>query len=130
MDAVNKRQKMIEEFYHIFDQWLTLYEEGVGVDSILIGYKYYNVAIYGMGTMAMHLIAALKESQVSIKYIIDKNSADFYTDVKVVSLEEVKEPVDVIICTCIDENYETIKQLSERLNCSVVSLADIVFENI
>ncbi len=130
MDAVNKRQKMIEEFYHIFDQWLTLYEEGVGVDSILIGYKYYNVAIYGMGTMAMHLIAALKESQVSIKYIIDKNSADFYTDVKVVSLEEVKEPVDVIICTCIDENYETIKQLSERLNCSVVSLADIVFENL
>lgn len=130
MDAVNKRQKMIEEFYHIFDQWLTLYEERVGVDSILIGYKYYNVAIYGMGTMAMHLIAALKESQVSIKYIIDKNSADFYTDVKVVSLEEVKEPVDVIICTCIDENYETIKQLSERLNCSVVSLADIVFENL
>lgn len=129
MDEAIKRLKMIEEFYHIFDQWLTLIEDGISVDSILKKRGYNKVAIYGMGTMAMHFIKALENSSVSVEYAIDKSSADFYTNVKVVAEDDVLDQVDVIVYTNPNENIEIVQEIASRQKCDIVSLADVIFDN-
>lgn len=129
MDAAIKRLKMIEEFYHIFDQWLTLIEDGISISSILEKRGYQRVAIYGMGTMAMHFIKALENSSVSVGYAIDKSSADFYTNVKVVAEDDVLDQVDVIVYTNPNENIEIVQEIANRQKCDVVSLADVIFDN-
>ena len=129
MDEAIKRLKMIEEFYHIFDQWLTLIEDGISVDSILKKRGYNKVAIYGMGTMAMHFIKALENSSVSVEYAIDKSSADFYTNVKVVAEDDVLDQVDVIVYTNPNENIEIVQEIASRQKCDLVSLADVIFDN-
>ena len=129
MDEAIKRLKMIEEFYHIFDQWLTLIEDGISVDSILKKRGYNKVAIYGMGTMAMHFIKALENSSVSVEYAIDKSSADFYTNVKVVAEDDVLDQVDVIVYTNPNENIEIVQKIASRQKCDIVSLADVIFDN-
>lgn len=127
---MENRLKMFEEFYHIFDQWITLYENGVGIDSIFKKNGFQKVAIYGMGTMAMHLIKALENSNVQVVCAIDKYKAVFYPDVQVVTLEDVKDIPDVVIYTNPNEDLSVIEKISKRLGCSVFSLADIIFDNI
>lgn len=129
MDSVLKRYEMIEEFYHIFDQWLTLIEDGVGIDSILERRGYYKVAVWGMGTMAMHFFKALEHSKVSVEYAVDKSAKEYYTNVKVISEDEICRHVDAIVYTNPDENLEKIQVVADKLNCDVVSLADVIFDN-
>ena len=129
MDATVKRLKMIEEFYHIFDQWLTLVEDGISVASILERRGYQRVAVYGMGTMAIHFIKALENSSVSVEYVVDKSSADYYIKVKVVAEEAAIDHVDVIVYTNPNEDIEVVRRIADRQKCDVVSLADVIFDN-
>ncbi len=129
MERKLKRYKMIEEFYHIFDQWLTLIESGISIDAILERKGYHKVAVWGMGTMAIHFIKALEQSGVSVEYAVDKPGAEYYTSVKVISANEICLPVDVIVYTNPDENLEEVQGVADRLNCDVVSLADVIFDN-
>lgn len=129
MDAAIKRLKMIEEFYHILDQWLTLDEEGISIESILEKKGYRRVAVYGMGTMAIHFIKALENSSVSVEYAIDKSFAEYYANVKIVAEDDVLGQIDVIVCTNPNENVEAVQKIADRLNCDVVSLADVIFDN-
>lgn len=129
MDPVLKRYKLIEQFYHIFDQWLTLMEDGISIASILERHGYYKVAVWGMGTMAMHFLKALEQSKVTVEYAVDKSAAEYYTGVKVISKDEVCVHVDAIIYTNPDENLEEIQVIADKLNCDVVSLADVIFDN-
>ncbi len=129
MDSVLKRYRMIEEFYHIFDQWLTLMEDGIGIDSILERRGYHKVAIWGMGTMAIHFLKALEHGSVSVEYAVDKLPAEYYANVKIISAEEVSAHVDVIVYTNPDADLKEIQTAADRLNCDVVSLADVIFDN-
>lgn len=123
------RLKMIEEFYHMLDQWLTLIEEGVTIDTILIKHGYHKIAVYGMGTMALHFIKALKNSNVSVEYVIDRVT-EYYTDTKIVTDDDANVPVDVIVYTNPKENLQNVKIIADRLQCDVISLADVIFDNI
>lgn len=129
MDSALKRYKMIEEFYHIFDQWLTLMEEGTGIDSILERRGYHKIAVWGMGTMAIHFLKALEHSSVSVEYAVDKCPTEYYTKVKVILVDEVYTHVDAIVYTNPDAELEEIRAAADRLNCDVVSLADVIFDN-
>lgn len=128
-DATVKRFKMIEEFYHIFDQWLTLNEEGISIESILKRRGYQRVAIYGMGTMALHFMKALENSSVSIEYVIDKSSTEYYTNIKVVKECDAVGKVDVIVYTNPNENLEAVRLIADSQKCDMVSLADVIFDN-
>jgi hypothetical protein len=129
MDPALKRYKMIEEFYHIFDQWLTLMEDGIGIDTILERKGYYKIAVWGMGTMAIHFLKALEHSKVSVEYAVDKSATEYYVNVKVISKDKVYDHVDAIVYTNPNENLEEIQDVADRLNCDVVSLADVIFDN-
>lgn len=125
----NKRLEMFTEFYRVLDQWMTLKEQHKDVDEILAKNGYHKIAVYGMGSMALHLIEALRGSDITLEYAIDKNP-DFYTDVCIKTPDEELDKVDVVIYTNKFEDKRVIEELKQKAGCPLVSLSDLVFDNI
>lgn len=96
----NERLNMFEEFFHILDQWMTLHEDGINLSMILEEKGYREIAVYGMGNMATHIVQELKDSPVNVLYIIENTSDSYYVDAEIKSLENDELPkVDMIIYT-------------------------------
>lgn len=121
---------MISEFYHIMDQWLTLYEEGRNISDILKEENYYKIAVYGMGVMGVHLIDSLKNSGVEVIYILDEKSVEYCNGIVTKTLEDDLDVVDVVIYTNPCEKRDVIKKIKNKFSCKVISLADVVFSNL
>ena len=120
-------QKMTE-FYRILIEWLRIRQEGKSLVSYFIQNGYKTVAIYGMKELGERLYDELKDSEISVKYVIDKNADAIYVDVDVVTPEDFLEEVDVIVVTAIHYFDEIEEALAEKIDCPVISLEDIVFE--
>lgn len=66
---------------------------------------------------------------MSVEYAVDKSATEYYVNVKVISKDKVYDHVDAIVYTNPNENLEEIQDVADRLNCDVVSLADVIFDN-
>lgn len=131
MDDKKERQLLrYRYFFQVFDEWFILKENGRDIGDILCDAGFRKIAIYGMGRMCVHVHNALKNSEIEITCIIDKQSRDLYGGLHICDLECVFEAVDAVIYTDMDIENEILLQLKEKLSDKVVSLADVIFDNI
>ena len=63
-----------------------------------------------------------------MRYAIDKNADMIYANVDVVTPDDELEPVDVIVVTAIYYFDEIEEDLSEKVDCPIISLEDILYE--
>lgn len=120
-------QKMTE-FYRLLIEWLRIKQEGESLVPFFVQNGYKTVAIYGMKELGERLYDELKDSEIEVKYIIDKNADTIYADVDVVDPEDTLEDVDVIVVTAIHYFDEIEENLSGKVDYPVISLEDIVYE--
>ncbi len=120
-------QKMTE-FYQVLVEWLRIKQEGKTLTAFFVQKGYKTVAIYGMKELGERLFDELKDSDIKVKYLIDKNADSLYADVDVVTPEDTLEAVDVIVVTAIHYFNEIETMLAEKVDCSIVSLEDILYE--
>lgn len=127
----NKREKMINEFYTVLDQWLTLYEENDNlIERTLFSQNYRNIGIYGMGTMGYHLIQTLKNSDIHIEYVIDNEHRQFCDGIKTVTINDNLEGMQALIYTNPFEKEEVLENIKQKYKVPIIYLGDIVFGNI
>lgn len=126
--AQNENLKKMISFYHVLNQWLTVRQEGKSLAEYFKRNNYKTVAIYGMKELGERLYDELKDSGVTVKYIIDKNASAIYANEDVVTPDEDLEPVDVIVVTAIYYFNEIEEMLLEKVDYPIVSLEDIVYE--
>ena len=81
-----------------------------------------------MGELGNHLYEELKNSSIQVKYAIDKNVDSTFSDLEVCSLEDELEDVDVVVVTAVFAFDEIVDEISDRVNCPVISLEDVVYE--
>ncbi len=128
----SKKEEKIDKFkgyYQLLNQWLILKQEGKLLDQYFVDNEYRTVAIYGMGEMGNRFYNELKNSdKVQVKYAIDQNTRNVYSELEVLALEDELPKVDVIVVTATFAFYEIEKKLSKKVTCPVVSLEDIVLE--
>lgn len=124
---VDKLRKM-GEFYNILIQWLSIRQEGKTLVSYFTQNEYGKIAIYGMKELGERLYDELKDSEVEVKYIIDKNADALYADVDVVTPYDPLEEVDAIVVTAIHYFDEIEMMLEEKVGCPIISLEDIVYD--
>jgi hypothetical protein len=123
-DEVNK----FREFFGILNYWLTLKEEGKGLEKFFFDHGYHKIAIYGMKDLGIHLREELRDSSVRVCYGIDKNADCIYTDIEMFStLAELPE-ADVIVVTPVHYFDEIKRELGEYTEIPVISLADVLKE--
>lgn len=120
-------QKILS-YYFIYNQWLGLHQQGKSLAEYFEKNGYKTVAIYGMKELGERLYDELKDSSITVKYIIDKKADAIYADVDVVAPDDDLEPVDVIVVTACYFFDAIDRDLSARVDYPVVSLEDIVYE--
>ncbi len=119
-------QKILS-YYFIYNQWLSLHQQGKSLVDYFEKNGYKTIAIYGMRELGERLYDEIKDSSITVKYIIDKNADAIYADVDVVAPEDHLEPVDVIVVTAC-YFFDTIeRELSAIVKYPVVSLEDVVY---
>ena len=122
-DFSNKHLEMIK----LYDQWFATKQEGKSVADYLKSEGIKTVAIYGMSFMGQRLYEELKDTDVEVKYGIDKNWNKIYADIDIVAPEDELEEVDAIIVTAFCFFNEIEESLVEKTDSRILSLDDLVY---
>ena len=128
---IEEKQKKADKhmsLYLMMNQWVKVKQEGKNLSSYFEREGYKNLAIYGMSYAGETLLEEFRDSEVAVAYAIDRNADGIYTDVDVVSMEDELAPVDAVVVTAIAFFDEIEEKLSEKLDCPILSLEDILYE--
>lgn len=126
-----ENQEMSDKHLALFlmmNQWVKVKQEGKNLASYFEKKGYREIAIYGLSYAGETLVDELEGSGITIKYGIDQKANNIYEEFDVVSPEDGLEEVDAIVVTPIKFFDEIEGQLSEKVNCPIISLEDILYE--
>ncbi len=112
----------------LYDRWMQTKQEGKSVIDYFHANNIKSIAIYGMSFVGQRLYDELKDSDITVRYCIDKNATGIYTDVDIVSPEDELEDVDAIVVTAIYFFNEIEEKLGAKTDIEIMSLEDILFE--
>lgn len=130
-DRINKVQKMSDKHLALFimmNQWVKVKQASKNLSSYFNEKGYKKIAIYGMSYAGETLVEELRGTGVEIAYGIDKNASSLYSDIDIVSMDEALGEVDAVVVTPITFFDEIEEQLSQKLDCPIISLEDILYE--
>lgn len=128
IDEKNKKVDKFKAYYNMLNQWLQLKQEGKSLEEYFATNNIHTIAIYGMGEMGNRLYEELKNTNIEVRYAIDKNADSTYSEINVIDLESGDlDEVDAIVVTAIFAYDEIEEKINNVVNYSVVNLEDIVY---
>ena len=116
---------------HIFRKvckWLRAEQRRQTIDLKLKERNISEVAIYGKGDMGKCLIKELENSDIKIKYLIDKDCNSNEFDYKCYDPQKLLPEVQAIIITPIYQYEEIVKELWFDGNVQIISLEELIDE--
>lgn len=123
----DKKIERLKGYYALLNQWLQLSQSNISLERYFLENKYNSIAIYGMGELGMRLYEEIKDSAVKVKCAIDKNAETVYAELPVCYPENCMKDIDVIVVTPTFAYTEIANELSEYVDCPIISLDDVVF---
>lgn len=114
--------------FQMMNQWVRVKQEGKNLSQYFESNSYKNIAIYGMSYAGESLVEELKNTEIRVKYGIDKNADRIYSEIDIVTIEDSLEEVDVIVVTAITFFDEIVEKLEKKIDCPIISLEDILYE--
>ena len=129
--TIEQKSGKIDKFkgyYYTLNQWLILKQEGKSLDKYFKANGYSTIAIYGMGEMGNRLYDELKNSEITVRYAIDKNADNTYAELEIVGMDDEWEKVDVIIVTAMFAFDSIEESLQKKVDYPIISLEDVVYE--
>jgi len=130
-DRLSRTQSMSDKHFALFlmmNQWVKVKQEGKNLSEYFVRNGYKKIAIYGMSYAGETLLEELRGSGIEIAYGIDQNASTLYADVDIVSVEDVLDEVDAVVVTAITFFDEIEEKLSQKLDCPIISLEDVLYE--
>ena len=112
----------------MMNQWVAVKQEGKNLADYFEEQGYKSIAIYGMSYAGERLLEELKGSDIRVKYGIDKNAGNIFLDVNMVTMEDELKPVDAIVVTPIFFFDDIEEELSQKIDCPIISLEDVLYE--
>lgn len=128
---INEKQDFSEKHLELFllmNQWVKLKQEGKHLQDYFEKRGYRSIAIYGISYVGERLFEELKESDIDVKYGIDKKADGIYLELEIVTMNDDFEKVDAIVVTPIHYFEEIEEVLSNKIDCPIISIEDIVYE--
>lgn len=130
-DKLKKTKDMSAKHLKLFlmmNQWVKVKQEGKNLSSYFENKGYKRIAIYGMSYAGETLIDELKDTGIEVVYGIDQNADSIFADIDIVTMDDTLEEVDAVVVTAITFFGEIEEKLNGKLNCSIISLEDILYE--
>lgn len=112
----------------LMNQWLKIKQDGRKIEDYFYENEIKTIAIYGMSYAGERLYEELKNTDIEIRYAIDRNCEGIYTDVDVLSMDEEFPEVDAIVVTSVFYFKEIKDMLQEKTDCRIVSLEDVIYK--
>ena len=116
------------ELFLMMNQWVKVKQEGKSLASYFEKNGYKKVAIYGMSYAGETLLDELKNTDIQLAYGIDRKANRIYSDIDVYTMDDALEEVDAVVVTAISFFDQIEEALSEKVNCPIISLEDILYE--
>ena len=118
------------EFYKLLVAWVEIKQKGKSLVEYFSRRSYKTVAIYGMKELGERLFEELENTDVQVKYTIDKNLAEMYknTKYKTVASSDSLEAGDVIVVTATHYFATIYAELARNTDAEIVSLEDVIYE--
>lgn len=130
-ESINKSKAMSDKHLSLFlmmNQWVKIKQEGKNLSEYFEKNGYQKIAVYGMSYAGETLVDELRGTEIKVVYGIDKNVVNIYSDLEIVSMEDNLAMVDAVVVTAITFFDEIEEQLSQKVNCPILSLEDILYE--
>ncbi len=130
-DKLNRAQKMSNKHLNLFlmmNQWIKIKQEGKNLSKYFEDNGYKRIAIYGMSYAGETLVDELKNTNIGVIYGIDKRADSLYADIDIISIDDSLEEVDAVVVTAITFFDEIEEKLTEKLDCPIISLEDVLYE--
>ena len=117
-----------EELFRYFDKWMKNRENNYTIDKYLNKMNITRIAIYGYGVLGKHLYFELKQSNISIEWIMDKNVKLSDENIVVKTPNEIgtMPKVDLIIIASGSSSEEIEKFLMLNGFENIVSLYEVI----
>ncbi len=116
------------KLFLMMNQWVKVKQEGKNLSTYFENKGYKRIAIYGMSYAGETLVDELKDTGIEVVYGIDQNADSIFADIDIVTMDDTLEEVDAVVVTAITFFGEIEEKLSGKLNCSIISLEDILYE--
>lgn len=129
--TLSERKNMSDKHLALFlmmNQWVKVKQEGKNLADYFEKNNYKKIAVYGMSYAGETLTDELEGSTIEIVYGIDRKADNVYADFDIVSPDANLEEVDAVVVTSITFFDEIEEQLSEKLDCPIISLEDVLYE--
>jgi hypothetical protein len=81
-----------------------------------------------MECLGQHLVKELRDSDIKIAYVIDNMNNDLYLDITRVTEKDELVKVDAVIITTLVEYNAVCDVLSQKLDCPMIAIEDILNE--
>lgn len=121
----NLRRKA--SFYSLLSRWMEMKLSGEGAAERLLQLGYHSVAIYGAGKHGKFLYEDIKNSEVEVRYFIDKNKNSVpESGLTVYTTDEEFPAVDAIIITPYLEQQTIIQELRQKGNYTLLPLNQLI----
>ena len=130
-EQIHYKQQMSEKHLSLFlmmNQWVKVKQERKNLASYLEEKGYRKIAVYGMSYAGETFIDELKNTNIQVIYGIDQKADRIYANVNLVTIDDNLEEVDAVIVTAITFFDEIKENLSEKMDCPILSLEDILYE--
>lgn len=118
-------------YFNLLIKWLTLKCAGVALKDYFVVKGYKQIAVYGIGQVGKCFIDEMWNTEIEIKYLIDRNYMRMDEWVKTYAPEDELPEVDVIVVAIATSKYEyglINSALSSRKAHNVMTLEDIIGE--
>lgn len=124
--SLEKKYQKNLAIIEMLKMWVQQKQNGRLTETFFERNNYHKIAIYGMNYLGERLLDDLQNSQIDVKYAIDRNADKIVSRLQVVLPDSELEEVDAIIVTAIGYFDEVKHVLSQRVRCPIVALDDVL----
>lgn len=110
------------------NQWVRIKQEGKNLAEYFKENGYEKIAVYGMSYAGETLVYELNDSGITVEYGIDQNAKSLYLDIDIYEPDDDLKEVDALVVTAITFFDEIEEKMSQKLDCPIISLEDILYE--
>ena len=123
----SSEDERLNGYYTLLNKWLELSQHGKSLSSYFEENHYQKIIVYGMGELGQRFCDDLKGTDLEIKYAIDQNAEEQFTDLELYSIHDTLPEFDVIVVTPIFAYEEIRKQLNEMGYENVIALDEVIY---
>lgn len=109
-------------------KWIKVYQDNKKIEDYLDRESIKEVAIYGVGELGKCLLKDLENTDISVKYLIDRNSYRAFRSYLCYSpLDDLPE-VQAVIVTPVSDFEKIAEQLKKKIRTRVIPLNQMIEE--